>query len=230
MEKRTKEAYLVDKAEYKEAFLEYVLKAYLFGDYGRDMTGYYSNNCRIDPFDMVIAEDRYLGYRILFGLNEPTDEHIEEYGKEHFLLIQRMRTGDIYVYSAQFTNDNYWGEPFNEKIQDAVFYCRDEELEGDPESNSYIQKLEKLNLDDKSDKLKALGEMVINEIQEYIKTTPSKDIDSLQRLSIDETEEVIWVEDEEEEEDRGGDEDVKHWAYAFYELNPNEYEIYVSID
>ncbi len=228
IEKRTKEAYLVDKAEYKDAFLEYVLRAHFFGDYGRDDHGYYSNNCRLDPFDMVLAEARYGGCRLIFGLDRAVATYEEDYKRNHFALIQYMYTGDICIYSAISTNDNYYdGWAFDKEIQDAVIYCFGEEPEADLSANSYIQKIEELELKNEDSKLKALGEMVVDKLKEYVKFSSIKDIYSLQRLDIAETDETIWVADKYEEDK--WEEDVDHWAYALYELDPTKYEIYMPV-
>lgn len=226
MEKRTKEAYLVDKAGYKDAFLEYVLRAHFFGDYGRTDHGYYSNNCRLDPFDMVLTDVMYGGHRLIFGLDRAVATYEADYKRNHFALIQTMYTGDVYIYSAISTNDNYYdGWAFDKEIQDAVIHCFGEEPETDLSVNSYIQKIEELKPEDEDSKLKALGEMVVDKLKEYVKLSSTKNIDSLQRLSISNTDETVWVTDEDGE----WEEDVDHWSYAFYEIDPNEYEIYMPV-
>ena len=225
MEKRTKEAYLVDKAEYKDAFLEYVLRAHFFGDCGRDDHGYYSNNCRFDPFDMIIAEAIYGGHRLIFGLDSAVATWEEDYERNHFALIQNMYTGNIYVYSAIPTDDAWYDMVFDKEIQDAVIYCFEKEIDADTKSNSYVQKIEELELKNEDSKLKALGEMVVDKLKEYVKLSSTKDINSLKRLDIENNDETIFISNEEDE----WEEDVELWAYAFYELDPNEYEIYVSV-
>lgn len=240
-----KERFTVDSHKYYNDFLEYVLIRNFLGIYGKDEDGYFTVNNYVSPDEMVITEHSRGRFDFIFGLRCPLSEYeslnVKTYNdyftERHFVLIQDTISGRVYEHSINFTGPQeesafqagFVFDPFDWDIHYAVRYCLDPELE-EWDTNHYTRGIAELGLEDMDSKLRVLGETIIDELM----CLEREKIEEKSFYDPENTFVTVKINDDEDYEDYDDYEDDEdeymtvHWSYAFYELDPEKYEIYVQ--